>query len=913
MVKKIDRGGGLKKLGISFFLTCSLLAFLQTANAVTNEFDRPVDHPPIPILDEDGNHVLETKNPYSPKQTCAGSGCHDYEKITHAYHFQQGRDETSDDYGVKRGLPHLVGPGYFGGYTCMGGSNPQVLAKKDNASEDEFYDYGAPGWVRTCMSCHVGGGWAERDRDGVRYDEKDLSQVKPLDGDYYERQIDPATGEEVIALWDWKKSGVGEGDCLFCHVDFKTLKLPEDSGLEEPLSPRRARQAFTTRDYFRQAASGFMEYVVDNKGVNLMTVARSMPANDGGDHSEHGGGGIDFTFNDEHMPIFNWHQEAFDENGRTVIPMIRFPNNENCMECHLTSNSRRGFYGFGEVASATLANAGEDSADGVLEDDYQDDVHKGKTFTDDTGETRDIENCNACHSKQYFKSKLANVDLDANHDFMKGNSDNDVRNDLDYAPNAKSCEYCHIQVKSPIIPSGHDTLLDAHIELWKGNGDMAGYSAESLQQITQTHFDVVACQTCHINGKKSRGVDIQLMYRYRIAENGDSTMVPYNPRLRYFWQDKVSGRVLVKNERLSVFEQGEDAEGNVFGTIKDPLSGETLGQVSASVGRHGLSYGDPEDYEGFVALKTAYDNLLIKKGYSAPDTALIWSESNEYIISHNTRPSPDSVQCEECHERKQSGAFSSLVSPQGILGEANEKLVTTIPDTRLVDDGIIVLGLSYMKLQENGDITQNVGDILFETKIDPFMSLFKNSSASETIGAFQKFATRDVLNSVGPGLRSKLAEGLNNEDSFVYQVAKGDISLRNMAAAIDGNTINSLLFPTYRGALGMLVGAEPAAQQIMNERGYGQLRSNVFYFDVIDSSKTRVQDFNGEDLYMLMPYKGNNTDVNAINLVMANWDVTSIKALSADQILHIVPASEVEDGFIVFKTTETGYFVIGDK
>ena len=79
---------------------------------------------------------------------------------------------------------------------------------------------------------------------------------------------------------------------------------------------------------------------------------------------------------------------------------------------------------------------------------------------------------------------LVNIDLDANHDFHKGNSDMDVRNDLDYKPNAKSCEECHIKAKTPIIPSKHETLLKAHIELWKGNCDMAGYSKDSLTQVT---------------------------------------------------------------------------------------------------------------------------------------------------------------------------------------------------------------------------------------------------------------------------------------------------------------------------------------------------------------------------------------------------------------------------------------------
>ena len=76
-----------------------------------NSFDEVVLHPAIPLLDENGKHILSSSKPYSSRMSCGngeGSGCHDYSKITHAYHFEQGRDESSDLFGVKRGLPHLT-------------------------------------------------------------------------------------------------------------------------------------------------------------------------------------------------------------------------------------------------------------------------------------------------------------------------------------------------------------------------------------------------------------------------------------------------------------------------------------------------------------------------------------------------------------------------------------------------------------------------------------------------------------------------------------------------------------------------------------------------------------------------------------------------------------------------------------
>ena len=903
---QLFKGQGRHRGFISMSALCMLLMFSNSYAAV-NEFDKPVNHPPIPLLDEQGVHVLESNNPYSPKQSCEGSGCHDYEAITHAYHFEMGRDEASDTYGAKRGLPHLVSPGYYGGYTCMGGNNPRVLAKKNNTGIEEFADLGSAGWVKECMSCHAGGGWAEKDRDGIRYDEKKVEDIKLYDGDYYERHV--MNGQEHLMLWDWKKSGVGEADCMFCHVDFAALKLPEDSGLDRALSPRKARQAFTTKGFFRQAATGLMEYVVDENGKNLVTAERAMQPNPGMHGAPGEGESVQYVLDDNGMPKFNWHADAFDANGRTTIPMLRFPGNDNCMGCHSTSNSRRGFYGFGEAAAIELDQ--EDG--GTLVEDYQDDVHKGKSYTDDNGQVRDIETCNACHAKQYFKSPLVNIDLDANHDFPKGNSDMDVRNDLDYAPNAKSCEECHINAVNKVIPSGHDTLLNAHRELWKGAGDMAGYSKDSLTKITQTHFDVVSCQACHINGKVRRGDPLQILFRYREAEDGKSKMVPYNPYLRARWLDKTTGRVLVMTERNSVLEKGEDAEGNLYGAIKDPISGAELGRVSASEGRHGLRFGDPDSYEGWVALKQAYDSLLAKKGYANPDATYVWSESNEYIISHNTRPSPDSVQCEECHERKQDGAFSSLVAPNGIMGRANEKKVTTIPDNRLVTEGIITLELPYMKLQENGDITENVEDILYSTKIDPFMTLLKNSSASEILGKFNAIATADLMASVGPELGGAMASDFVSLNSYFFQVNTGAASLRNMAAVIDGNTVNSILFPTYRGIMGKIDGVDADVQDLLDARNYGKLRSDVFYFDVQDGTKTSVTSLNGTPMYVKVGYKGTKTAVSGINVVTADLGVTHVTTVPAENILMLRPAGDNGEGFVILRTDSLGYFVVADK
>ena len=690
----------------NFYKIISLIFIFLLCNntqAAQNAFDKELKHPPIPLLDEQGNHVLDGTHPYSPKKSCAGSGCHDYDAITSAYHFEMGRDEADDHYGEKRGLPHLSSPGYYGGYTCMGGNNQQVLAKKNNSSRQDFADYGSAGWVKTCMSCHAGGGWAEKDRNGIRYDEKDLTDVKPFDGDYYNRVTDPQTGEQRIEPWDWKKSGVSEADCLFCHTKFSKLSLPPNSGLSTSLSPIEARQALTAQDFFRQAPSGLLEYIKNTDRKHILNIARQEG---------------DFVLNEQGLPIFNWNKEAFDDRGRVTLSMLRFPENENCMACHATSEFRRGFYGFGEAARQTLASIanGDDEEPGAgatLEDDYRDDIHKGTVFTADNGQKRTIESCNSCHSAQYYKPIFSNVDLSANHNFPKGNSDMDVRNDLDYKPNVLSCEQCHLKAVNAVFRKEYDSLLDSHRGGWKLKGDLSGYDEASLTQIVQTHFDSVACQTCHILNKTDADDNVlKLSYRYRLAEDGKTKISVYNPRLRYYWKDKTSGRVLFQHERNAVFKLATDGFGRPIGQIIDPISQQVLGKVSASSNNANATFRDPTSYEDYVALKTAYDSLLKNKGYKNANTTQVWIESNEYVISHNTRSAAESMPCLDCHARESNGNVSQLLSDNGLLGKNSKRTITTVPDNRLVTEGIISLGLAYNRLEKNGTITQSTYDIL---------------------------------------------------------------------------------------------------------------------------------------------------------------------------------------------------------
>ncbi|NOR51146.1 MAG: cytochrome C, partial [Gammaproteobacteria bacterium] len=362
-IEKIFYGGMFRRLS-RVVISLSLLGLAGLAQA--NVYDEPKLHPAIPLLDESGTNVLTSGNSYSAKQSCGG--CHDYESITHSYHFETGRDEAADDFGALRGLPQLVSSGYFGGYNCMGSNNPDQLAKKSNSSAHEFADKGAAGWVQRCESCHTGGGWMEKDRNGNRYDETDPATVTEFDGDYYNRGTDehnhPADSS-VVSQWDWKKSGVVEADCFKCHADLTGLKkLDPDVAISGRTRTAAAMVsnvrsgALIDQGHFRESNTAILEVLnlntTDDEALDKTVVAfnRADQAVE-----EHDGTvtPADGVISDKEVvldattgePQLTWNTAAFDPNDKVEIPMLRFPGNDNCLACHRTSNSRRGSYGFG--------------------------------------------------------------------------------------------------------------------------------------------------------------------------------------------------------------------------------------------------------------------------------------------------------------------------------------------------------------------------------------------------------------------------------------------------------------------------------------------------------------------------------------------------------------------------------------
>jgi len=167
--------------------------------------------PPFNLFDEDGALIdpvngINAGKPYSPKQTCGK--CHDYDKITMGFHFQQGKDEMASEEALAR-CQWVSSPGNYGGTWCSPAPLYRHLAPKENSSARTIDMTSFSFITAGCGECHPGGGPAEYDRNGFRYDKQMIEKgytsggTNDLDGDYYQAR--------------WSETGVLEADCMICH------------------------------------------------------------------------------------------------------------------------------------------------------------------------------------------------------------------------------------------------------------------------------------------------------------------------------------------------------------------------------------------------------------------------------------------------------------------------------------------------------------------------------------------------------------------------------------------------------------------------------------------------------------------------------------------------------------------------
>lgn len=230
-------------------------------------------HPTFPLLDEEGQNVLDSGDAVSTKETCGA--CHDAEFIAqHSFHTDVGLSDITAPGETGSDRDWDTSPGLFGRW------NP-LIYRYLSPLEDDRVDLTTAEWVQLLGVRHVGGGPAVYGRDGQRLEELTLR-----DGDPETHVVDPETGQ--LIPWDWTESGTVEMNCFLCHTP-------------EPNNDARI-QALHNGEF---------------RWANTATLL---------------GTGIVERIDDR----FTWDQEAFNDEGHVLSEMltIQEPADENCAQCH---------------------------------------------------------------------------------------------------------------------------------------------------------------------------------------------------------------------------------------------------------------------------------------------------------------------------------------------------------------------------------------------------------------------------------------------------------------------------------------------------------------------------------------------------------------------------------------------------
>jgi hypothetical protein len=265
-------------------------------------------HEKILMKGFDGNPLtVDSKNPYSPRRTCGA--CHDYNRITHGYHFQQGRTDgfgkvvISDTFDPQ--FPWNLSSGMYGKHGPASEDSSQ-LARKTNQHPSEM-DKTSFFVVRNCGACHPGGGFGEYDRKGnLYYNEEtkkfgyELTGDNPLlDGDY-----SPLSEGNINYGSAWDRSGVSEGDCLICHL-----------------------KGYQWKERAAALKGGYLKYgPTVGAGWTILKFSSESSENPKVDEVE-----------------INYSQKEVADFENLHLQIVRRPPDENCWSCHaLPDGKKRG-------------------------------------------------------------------------------------------------------------------------------------------------------------------------------------------------------------------------------------------------------------------------------------------------------------------------------------------------------------------------------------------------------------------------------------------------------------------------------------------------------------------------------------------------------------------------------------------
>lgn len=566
-------------------------------------------HPAIPLLDEHGANVVESRAPISTRKSCGG--CHDVDFITDSFHFQQGMNEMDPGLLAAHGIASFnTSPGMFGKFSII----PNRQLTRRGVTSESDYDLSQPHWLIKCGVCHTGGGISEFDLEGRRLSASNRPDG-PLDPSYSIR--DAATGK--IVPWDWDKSGIAEADCFLCHV---------------PGANRGARREMMTKGNFRWA-----------NNATLIGTGIVGPISDG---------------------TLGYEPAAFNQDGTVKPEVLRLsdPELENCAQCHgftarnattiqpiQHSDIMRGTEKAGWIFNgAKISDTVSPHIVGKSSMEYPWDIHAAKSLT-----------CIDCHFSPNNPGRMIQSDPAKNLRYNPGQNDIAVylkRPDHNFARGNIPPETVNM--------TRHNTMrgcAECH-DTEKTHGFLP---------YKELHFRSLACQTCHIpavhfwayrsdewgflmdSGTSRitfRGIDGDIAnpdaqvtgflpaYIPTKDKDGNLQIRPTNLITGVYWFDRTRTRPAFTWQVQKAFFTGREEDGT---WIYRPELVEAFGDADGFIDRPQAVYDTPE--------KLALVGALLKEHSGIPDPEL-HVEVVPWAMSHSIVGKDQAVRrCTACHSR----------------------------------------------------------------------------------------------------------------------------------------------------------------------------------------------------------------------------------------------------------------------
>jgi predicted membrane channel-forming protein YqfA (hemolysin III family) len=574
--------------------------------------------PPFKLRDESGAeidpvHEINASVPYSPKQTCGTTGCHDYALITEGFHFTQGKGETLPPEYASR-YNWVSFPGNYGGNWCSPAPLYRQLAPKHNTNARTIDMTSFDFITATCGNCHPGGGPMEYDRDGRRYDHwmaDPASGFKHggengLDGDYFKAR--------------WSETGVIEADCLLCHM---------------PEYDYKKRNAQLASLNFRWAATG---------GAGFASISGKVIANE--------------------TPEVSYNLQRFDADGNVLVHIAPEPRNETCLNCHFKPDwkkrgsaysTRTDVHMVAGLRCVDCHAAGSRAADPRINGR---EVHQFGKGDDPAGWVRNdlddtVRSCEDCHLKGWRNAPLAT------HEWLPPMHLEKI-----------SCQACHIPtraVKSALVqasdvynpaprispPPKHIwTFYDQEMNFWNHYGEVELFTgADEPTNVTRPTLANYKGKIYPVNRVHSAWVGYE-------EEGKEGLNQLFMPDFFKMWKEHVTdpGKNWPQLASIKDDNQDEHLEVNRPEEI-DALLEATLGYLTKT--------GFPLDGKRLVYVN---DSRVF---YSSSETRTLDREPHEatpyasvYKFSHDVAPAQAALGmggCIDCHSSNSSFFFAPVL------------------------------------------------------------------------------------------------------------------------------------------------------------------------------------------------------------------------------------------------------------